>query len=210
VPDGLAVLASRHVRHAKIPIGDNLEGDVRLRLADGQGAKADLERRPEIAGLRQPDHLVVQRAAEAALVADGFREGFGLIEEGPHPSPLAEREKRVAEVEAEVERLGDRVGMLRQPPERVQRLLEAGGRLAVGRAHEDLGAGLAQVAHGLVPDLALPRVLRQPLHVLHEAIGVHALDGGRHRGVKIAPALPGSTHPAPRRDRGSPPRWARR
>ena len=81
-------------------------------------------------------------------------------------------------------------GVLRQPPERVERLLEAGGRLAVGRAQEDLGAGLAQVAHRLVPDLALPRVVRQPLHVLDEAIGVQALDGGRHRGVKIAPALP--------------------
>jgi hypothetical protein len=60
----------------------------------------------------------------------------------------------------------------------------------VGRAQEGLGAGLAQVAHRLVPDLALPRVVRQPLHVLDEAIAVQALDGGRHRGVKIAPALP--------------------
>ena len=63
-------------------------------------------------------------------------------------------------------------------------------RLAVGRAQEGLGAGLAQVAHRLVPDLALPRVVRQPLHVLDEAIGVQALDGGHHRGVQGAPALP--------------------
>ena len=59
-----------------------------------------------------------------------------------------------------------------ESPERVERLLEAGDRLAVGRAQESLGAGLAQVARGLVPDLALPRVVRQPLHVLGEAIGV--------------------------------------
>jgi hypothetical protein len=90
----------------------------------------------------------------------------------------------------DVEGLGDPVGMLRQPPERVERLLEAGDRLAVGRAQEGFGAGLAQVPHRLVPDLALPRVLRQPVHVLDEAIGVHALHDGRHRGVKIAPALP--------------------
>src|SRR5206468_13004769 len=117
-------------------------------------------------------------------------EGFGLLEEGPYPFPLAERVERGAEVEAEVEGLGDRVGILWQPPERVERLLEAGSRLAVGRAHESLGAGLAQVAHRLVPDLALPRVVRQPLYVLGQAIGVQALERGCHRGVKIAPALP--------------------
>ena len=193
MPDALAALALRHVRRAKIPVGDHLDGDVRLRLADGQGATSGLERRREVAGVHELDRLVVQRATEAALVAGGLRESFGLVEEGPHPSKLAERHERAAEVEAEVEGLGDRVGMLRQPPERVERLLEAGGRLAVGRAQEDLGAGLAQVAHRLVPDLALPRVVRQPLHVLDEAIGVQALDGGRHRGVKIAPALPQET-----------------
>jgi hypothetical protein len=86
VPDALAALAPRHVHPAKIPVGDNFDGDVRLRLADGQDAKAGLERRPEMAGLREPDDVVVQRAAEAALVSDGLREGFGLVEEGPDPS----------------------------------------------------------------------------------------------------------------------------
>jgi hypothetical protein len=181
VPDALAALAPRHVHPAKIPVGDNFDGDVRLRLADGQDAKAGLERRPEMAGLREPDDVVVQRAAEAALVSDGLREGFGLVEEGPDPSWLAEREERVAEVEADVEGLGDPVGMLWQPPERLERLLEARGRLAMGRAHKDLGASLTQIAHRLVPDLALPRVVRQPLDVLDEAIGMQTLDGGRHR-----------------------------
>ncbi|HEU5322500.1 MAG TPA: hypothetical protein VFX28_16960, partial [Methylomirabilota bacterium] len=174
VPDGLAALAPRQVHRAKIPVGDNLDGDVRLRLADGHGATSSLDRRPEIVGPPELDRLVVQRAAEAALVADGLCEGFGLVEEGPHPSLLAERLERVAEVEADIEGLGDRVGGLWQSPERVERLLEAGGRLAVGRSHEDLGAGLAQVAYRLVPDFALPRVVRQPLHVLDEAIGVQA------------------------------------
>jgi hypothetical protein len=86
VPDALAALAPRHVHPAKKPVGDHLDGDVRLRLADGQGAKSGLERRPEIASKYELDHLVVQRAAEAALVADGIREGFGLVEEGPDPS----------------------------------------------------------------------------------------------------------------------------
>jgi hypothetical protein len=42
---------------------------------------------------------------------------------------MPEREERVAEVEAEVEGLGDRVGMLGQPPEPVERLLDGGQRL---------------------------------------------------------------------------------
>jgi hypothetical protein len=73
-------------------------------------------------------------AAEAVLVADRLREGFGLVEDDPRPFLLAEREERVAEIEAEVEGLGDRGGSLRQPPERVERLLEVVRRPAVGRA----------------------------------------------------------------------------
>ena len=57
VPDGLAALAPRHVRQAKIPVGDHLDGDVRLRLADGQGAKSGLDRRREIAG--QPNWITL-------------------------------------------------------------------------------------------------------------------------------------------------------
>jgi len=101
VPDALAALAPRHVHRAKIAVGDDLDGDVRLRLADGQGAKSGLERRPGIASLQELDHLIVQCEAEATLVSDGLREGFGLLEEGPYPFPLAERVERGAEVEAE-------------------------------------------------------------------------------------------------------------
>jgi hypothetical protein len=183
VPDSLAALAPRQVRPAKIQVGDNLECHVRKRLTDGQGAKAGLKRRRIVAGQPELEDLVSQCLAEAALVAGGLREGFSLLEEGPHLSSLAERDECVAEVEADVEGLGDRLGLLRQPPERVERLLEARGRLAVGRPLEDLGAGLTQVAHRLVPDLALPSVVRQALHVLDEAISVSALDGVRDPGV---------------------------
>ena len=53
VPDGLAALAPRHVHLAEMPVGDNLDGDVRLRLADGQGAKSGLDRRRKVAGQRE-------------------------------------------------------------------------------------------------------------------------------------------------------------
>jgi hypothetical protein len=44
VADALAAIAQPHVYPAKLPIGDNLDGDVRQRLADGQGAKTRLDR----------------------------------------------------------------------------------------------------------------------------------------------------------------------
>src|SRR5262249_55456695 len=51
VPDTVAALALRHVRQAKMPVGDYLDGHVRLCLADGQGATAGLDRRSVVAGL---------------------------------------------------------------------------------------------------------------------------------------------------------------
>src|SRR5262249_45099849 len=68
VPDGLAVFASRDIHLAHTVVGDHLDGDVRLRLADGQGATPGVERRGVVAALRELDDLEVQRAAEAALV----------------------------------------------------------------------------------------------------------------------------------------------
>ena len=43
-------------------------------------AETALDRRGVIAGLPEMDQLVDQRVAEAALVSDGFREGFGLVD----------------------------------------------------------------------------------------------------------------------------------
>jgi hypothetical protein len=78
VPDGLAALAPHVVHQAEIPVGDNLDGHVRRRLADGQGAKFGLDRCRKVAGYSEHRPLEGQRAAEAALVADGPREGFGF------------------------------------------------------------------------------------------------------------------------------------
>jgi hypothetical protein len=83
VADALAALTLRHVRRGKIPVGDCLDSHIRLRLTDGQGAQSGLERRREVAGVRELDRLVGQGAAEAALIAGGLRDGFGLVEERP-------------------------------------------------------------------------------------------------------------------------------
>jgi hypothetical protein len=69
------------VRPAKIEVGDNLEGHVRQRLADGPGPKAGLQCCRVVTGQPELEHLVGQRAAEALLVADGLRERSGLVEE---------------------------------------------------------------------------------------------------------------------------------
>ena len=115
VPDGLAALAPRQAGEASIPVGDSLDADVRLRFADGQGATCMLERRREIAAVNQVDRLEVQCVTEAVLIARGLREGLGFVQNGPHATEIPKWHEGSAEVEAEVERLGRRAGMLRQP-----------------------------------------------------------------------------------------------
>ena len=70
-----------------------------------------------------------------------------------------------------------------------QRLLEAADGLPVGRAAERLGAGLAEIGDRLLPHLAAERVVREPLDVLGEPVGVEPLDGLDDPGVEGAPPL---------------------
>ena len=58
-----------------------------------------------------------------------------------------------------------------------------------GRARERLGAGLAEIGHGLVPHLAPEGVVGQPLDLLGEPVGVESLDRLDDPRVEAAPAL---------------------
>jgi len=68
-------------------------------------------------------------------------------------------------------------------------LLEEGRRLAVGRASERPGSGLAEVADRLLPQLAFDRVVCEPLRLLVQAIGVEPLDCLDDAGVERAPTF---------------------
>src|SRR5712671_4415388 len=63
-------------------------------------------------------------------------------------------------------------------------LLETGDRLAVGRSREGLGAGLTEVAHRLLPDLASECVVCERLEVLDQAVGIELLDRVDDLGVQ--------------------------
>ena len=69
-----------------------------------------------------------------------------------------------------------------------QRLLEEGGRLPAA-ARERLGAGLTEIADGLLPQLAPHRVVGEPLDLLGQPVGIERLDGLDDAGVERAPAL---------------------
>jgi hypothetical protein len=128
------------VLHPGDPLG--VPAGPMVRRAERPG-EAVPERPREVAAVYEVHRLEIQRVAEAVLITGRLREGFGLFAHGTHPPELAKRHQCGPEVEADVEGVGDRAGLLRQPLQRVERLLEAGGRLAVGRAQEGLGAGLA-------------------------------------------------------------------
>ena len=102
-------------------------------------------------------------------------------------SPAADQ--GAAGVEVEIDGLLRPLATLRKMLERVERLLEAGDRLPVGRARHRLLSGLTEIADGLLPHLAPERVVGQALDVLREPLGVEALDGLDDPGVERAPAL---------------------
>ncbi len=80
-------------------------------------------------------------------------------------------------------------GLCGQMPQGAEGLLEAAHGLPVGGSRHGLGGGLAEVRHGLRPHLAPQGVLRQPLDMLAEAIGVERLDRRHDPGVQRAPPL---------------------
>ena len=77
----------------------------------------------------------------------------------------------------EVDSLRSRLATVREMPERLERLLEAGGGLRVGRALHRFHSGLANVGNGLLPRLAPKRVAGKGLGLLSQAIAVQPLDG---------------------------------
>jgi hypothetical protein len=103
--------------------------------------------------------------------------------------PLPQTHHGVAGVEVEVDRLLPPLRLRREVLERLERLLEAGRRLPVGRALRRLPTGLTEIEHGLLPRLAPERVVCETLDVLGEPLGVEALDGLHGPGVERAAPL---------------------
>src|SRR6516164_4858643 len=102
---------------------------------------------------------------------------------------LAHEHQDAAGVEVEFDCSRLPLGLLREMLERLERLLETGRRLPMGRALRRLPSGLVEEDHRLLPRLAPERVISQTLHVLREPLGVEAFDGFDDPGMEGAPAL---------------------
>ena len=61
------------------------------------------------------------------------------------------------------------------------------------RVRKRLRAGLAEVCHRLLSELAARGVVREPLHLLGQPVRVQRLHGVRDPGVQRPPALPEQT-----------------
>jgi len=101
---------------------------------------------------------------------------------------LPDRVEGAAQVEAHVDRLGQRVGVHRQVAERGERLLEPRHRLPVRGALLGPVARLARVARRALPSLAPEAVVGEAIHVLQRAPRLQPLHRLRDAGVQRAAA----------------------
>src|SRR5712691_4232542 len=100
---------------------------------------------------------------------------------------LAEWQERIAQAEAEIDRLLPCILTLREMLQRDQRLLEAPHCFSVSRAHGRLDAGLAAVHQGLLPYLSAQGMMRELLDLGGQAVGIERLDDVHDAGVERAP-----------------------
>jgi hypothetical protein len=101
--------------------------------------------------------------------------------------PLAEREKRAPEVEADVDGQLGRLPDLGETAEGPERLLQVGNGLAIGRPRHGPKPRLAEIANRLLQQLALEGMMGQPFDVLSQVVGVHRFDRLRDPPVEEHP-----------------------
>ena len=125
---------------------------------------------------------------EPVLVAERPREHLRLVEVLPHARPLAEREERVPEVDADVDGQLGRLSALGETLEGPERLLQVDDGLAVGCPRHGPEPRLAE-GDRLLPQLSVQGVMGEPLGLLGDAIGREPLDRLGDAGVKLAPTV---------------------
>ncbi len=110
---------------------------------------------------------VGRRPPASRGVAEGAGQAFRLLEIAEDVREISRQKMRVAQFEANIDGLRQRLVRFRHVAQRYQRLLEACQGFAMGRARECPVPGLPEIAHGLFPSFSPERVLPQPLDVLH-------------------------------------------
>jgi hypothetical protein len=99
-----------------------------------------------------------------------LREPFGVTQERKDALVVAQRQQGITELEAHVDALSHRLGSLGEMWHGIQRLLKAGHRFLVCRPCHGLRPRLPTIVQRLVPHLAPPRMVRQPLDLLRQTI----------------------------------------
>src|SRR5262249_43350650 len=128
--------------------------------------------------------------AESATIPKDLGERLGLVKLLERLSGAAEEQERSAKIEPHIDQLVDHAAILREVPERLDRLLEVGSRLRVGRARHRLGARLTAVGDGLVPALAAERMVGHRFHLLAESLAaVEALEDADDPRMEEPPLL---------------------
>ena len=187
--DGATVHALAQIGLAQALRRDGREGAV-ARVPRWPAPAGGLDGPVGLATISSPGSCTRRSArAAAGRRASGHASASWSVSSMRASSPSGER---VAEVEAEVDALLVALRLGRQVRERVQRLLEAGHGLAVGRARHGLGAGLAEVGDGLVPHLAAQGVVGQPLDLLGQPVRRRAPRWPRRCGRAARAAAPGA------------------
>src|SRR5215813_4596960 len=133
-----------------------------------------------------PAHIDRQ-PAEPLLVVQGLCQSFGFAKICQGSLKLAYRVQRVPKVEAEVNRLLQCPGRLRQVLQRCQRLLIVGSGVPIGGSRQCLRPRLAEVLHSLLPRLSGERMVREPFG-MRDRVWVEPLHGLDDASMELAPS----------------------
>src|SRR5262245_2444478 len=132
VPDRSSIFSAGLGQQAEREGGRCLERDVFEIGSDGQSSLSHLERAIRITGIPRAMRENRQGPTLSSLVAHRSGDGLGLASVADTASQLTQRHQRPAGVEMEIAGLLCLLTILREVPECLERLLEAGHCLPVG------------------------------------------------------------------------------
>ena len=131
------------------------------------------------------DTQIASDPAEALVIAQPLGEELSGAQVVDYTRLLVKRQQGIAQVEAQVDGVYQRVSRLGELRQGGQRLLKIRYGFAVRRADCHPGPGLPVVGHGLVPRLAPHGMVGQPFHLLGQTIRVEASSASTIRPCSI-------------------------
>src|SRR6266571_1311277 len=157
-----AIVAGEAGAGGKVVLRCDLERNIAETLSDGLDP---LRQRTHLCCVTASVHVMAahigRHPSESSWIVKRSRQLFGLPEMPQGRRELAQREERLAKVEAKIDPALDLLARVGQWLQGRQCLLEPAHRLPVGRMGESLGAGLPEVRDRLLPHLAAEGMVSQ-------------------------------------------------